>query len=154
MAIKLVVLGKTRERYYQDSEAEYLKRLQKFVKVDYVVLPASKNETHPEKCLEQEEQSLMQRIKETDFVVILDEHGAEFTSRAFADQVDQWIMSKPNLMFVIGGAFGFSEGVKNRANARLSLSKLTFPHNMVRTVFLEQLYRAFTILKGGHYHND
>lgn len=154
MAVRLFVVGSTRESYLLESEQEYLKRLQRYVKLDYRVLPSSKNETLADKCLQQEEVQILQNIKEDDFVILLDEAGDEYTSRKFATELNHWLTSRPNLVFVIGGAFGFSDTIYARANGKLSLSKLTFPHHLVRTIFLEQLYRAYTILKGGKYHND
>ena len=153
MAIRLYVLGKTKEDFFQQSEAEYLKRLQRYTKLEYITLPASKHETQAEKCLEQEGQTLLQKLRPTDFVILLDEHGKHYGSESFSEQLQSWMMHQSQLVFVIGGAFGFSQEVKQRANAKWSLSKLTFPHHLVRTIFLEQLYRAFTLLKGGKYHN-
>ncbi|MFY0644568.1 MAG: 23S rRNA (pseudouridine(1915)-N(3))-methyltransferase RlmH [Bacteroidia bacterium] len=154
MAIQFIVLGKTKERYFQESEQEYLKRLTRFVKLNYLSLSASKKEQNRELCLKQEEQSLLKQIKSSDYVILLDEGGKNYDSRAFAEQLNNWMSHNQNICFVVGGAFGFSEKIKERANSKLSLSKLTFPHHMVRSIFLEQLYRAFTILNGGKYHND
>ena len=154
MALKLIVVGPTKENFYKQSEAEYLKRLTKFCKLQYIELPASKNSVKREACLQMEEEHLMKHIASTDFVVLLDENGEHYSSRKFAQILNEKLVNTPNLTFVIGGAFGFSDQVKSRANSSWSLSKLTFPHHLVRTIFLEQLYRAFTILHGGHYHND
>lgn len=154
MAVKLLVVGKTKEKFFMQSEQEYLKRLRPMVKLDYTSLKASKLDTDRDKCLQQEEDSILKAIKDSDHVVLLDENGVQYSSRKFAASLNQWLVNKANVVFVIGGAFGFSEAVKQRANDTLSLSKMTMPHHLVRTVFLEQLYRAFTILKGGKYHND
>lgn len=154
MAIKLIVVGKTKEKFFVQSEEEYLKRLRPITKLEYITVKASKHDTDAQKCLEQEEQAILKAIKENDHVVLLDEHGKQYTSRAFSQQLNNWLNTTPNIVFVIGGAFGFSDKVKERSNDELALSKLTFPHHMVRTIFLEQLYRAYTILRGQHYHND
>ncbi len=152
--MKLIVLGKTKEDYLRSAEDEYLKRLQRYVKLEYLELPASKGETKAANCLLQEEKHLLNNIKSQDFVILLDEKGKEQSSRDFSNQLKEWMNHQNNLCFIVGGAFGFSASIKERANAKLSLSKMTFPHQLVRTIFLEQLYRAFTILKGGKYHND
>jgi 23S rRNA (pseudouridine1915-N3)-methyltransferase len=154
MAIKLLVLGDSKEKYFKDSEAEYVKRLRRYVKLNYITLAASKKYTQKKDVLQFEEDVLLKQISVDDLLILLDEHGEEFTSRKFADNLNKWMYSPGNLVFAIGGAFGFSEKVKQRANKQVSLSKLTFPHHLVRTLFLEQLYRAFTILKGEKYHND
>lgn len=154
MAIKLLVVGPTKEKFYKQSEAEYLKRLTKFCKLQYTTLPSSKNVTQREACLKMEEEHLFKHIGQNDFVVLLDEAGKEYSSRKFAKFLNTKLVSQSNIVFVIGGAFGFSDKIRARANDLLSLSKLTFPHHLVRTIFLEQVYRAFTILNGGRYHND
>ena len=87
-------------------------------------------------------------------VILLDEHGKEYTSVEFAKEVERFTASGKNIVFVIGGAYGFSDEVYNRSDGKVSLSKMTFPHQMVRTVFTEQLYRAFTIIKGEPYHHE
>lgn len=154
MAIKLIVVGVTKEAFYQKSEAEYLKRLTKYCKLQYIQIPSSKKSTHREDCLRMEEEHLLKHISDSDFLLLLDETGKEYTSRKFASELNKLLISTPNLSFVIGGAFGFSDKIRSRADGMFSLSKLTFPHHLVRTIFLEQLYRAFTILNGEKYHND
>lgn len=154
MAIKLIVVGQTKETFYKQSEAEYLKRLTKFAKLNYITVPSSKKSAVREDCLRMEEEQLLKHIGPSDYVLLLDENGDEFSSRKWAQELNSLIVNESNLTFIIGGAFGFSAKVKSRANGSWSLSKLTFPHHLVRTIFLEQLYRAFTILNGGKYHND
>lgn len=154
MALKLLVVGKTKESYFVSSEQEYLKRIKRYVRLDYLTLKSSKNQTKGEVCLAQEQKEIIAHLSDNDFVVLLDENGKEYKSRDFANQLNNWVSHHPNVVFVIGGAFGFSEQIKARANAALSMSQFTFPHHLARTVFLEQLYRAFTILRGENYHND
>jgi 23S rRNA (pseudouridine1915-N3)-methyltransferase len=154
MAIKFLVVGPTKEKFYQQSEQEYLKRLGKYCKLQYIKLPASKKSENREICLKMEEEGLLKQVSETDYLVLLDEAGQQFTSRKFADNLNSILVNQPNLVLAIGGAFGFSDTIHNRANEKWSLSKLTFPHHLVRTIFLEQLYRGFTILNGEKYHND
>lgn len=154
MAIKFLVVGPTKEKFYQQSEQEYLKRLGKYCKLQYIKLPASKKSENREICLKMEEEGFLKQVSETDYLVLLDEAGQQFTSRKFADNLNSILVNQPNLVLAIGGAFGFSDTIHNRANEKWSLSKLTFPHHLVRTIFLEQLYRGFTILNGEKYHND
>lgn len=154
MAIKLIVVGGTKEKFYVQSEDEYLKRLAKFVKLNYIVVPSSRKSAVREECLKMEEEQLQRNIGTNDYVILLDENGKEYDSRSWAKQLNECLVNESNLTFIIGGAFGFSESIKHRANSMWSLSKLTFPHHLVRTIFLEQMYRAFTILNGGKYHND
>jgi 23S rRNA (pseudouridine1915-N3)-methyltransferase len=101
-----------------------------------------------------EEEQIIRNINNQDFVILLDEKGKQYSSRGFASQINERLIRDSSIVFVIGGAFGFSDKVYQRANMIWSLSSLTFPHHMVRTIFLEQLYRSFTILKGERYHND
>lgn len=154
MALKLIVVGKTKESFFISSEQEYLKRITRYVRLDYITVKSSKHQTKADSCLAQEEKEIVAHLGSSDFVVLLDENGKEYTSRGFANQLNNWVSHHPNVVFVIGGAFGFSEQIKARANAALSMSQFTFPHHLARTVFLEQLYRAFTILRGENYHND
>lgn len=154
MALKLIVVGPTKEKFYVQSEGEYLKRLTKFVKLNYITVPSSKKSAIREDCLQMEEEQLLKNIGASDFVILLDENGKEYSSRKWAAQLNERLVNDSNITFIIGGAFGFSDNIKERANGKWSLSKLTFPHHLVRTIFLEQLYRAFTILNGGKYHND
>lgn len=154
MALKLLVVGQTKEKFYLDSEGEYLKRLTKFVKLHYIVVPSSKKSAIREDCLQMEESHILKHLGNSDYVILMDENGKEYTSRKWAKQLGERLVNESNLTFIIGGAFGFSDAIKQRANETWSLSRLTFPHHLVRTIFLEQIYRAFTILNGGKYHND
>jgi 23S rRNA (pseudouridine1915-N3)-methyltransferase len=127
MAIKFLVVGPTKEKFYQQSEQEYLKRLGKYCKLQYIKLPASKKSENREICLKMEEEGLLKQVSETDYLVLLDEAGQQFTSRKFADNLNSILVNQPNLVLAIGGAFGFSDTIHNRANEKWSLSKLTFP---------------------------
>lgn len=154
MAVKLLVVGATKEKYFKQSEEEYLKRLRKYCKLHYVVVNSSKNSSNKDECLAQEQDSILKNIAEGDYVLLLDEHGTQYSSRSFSKKLNELLVNQSNLVFVIGGAFGFSDAISVRSDGKWSLSSLTFPHHMVRTVFLEQLYRGFTILNGEKYHND
>lgn len=154
MAIKLIVVGKTKESFYCESENEYLKRLKKYCKLSYITLTSSKNTTNKNASLEQEEKGILKHISSSDYLILLDEKGKSFSSRKFAENLNHLLINQANIVFVIGGAFGFSKAVRAKAKSTIQLSSLTFPHHLVRTIFLEQLYRAFTILNGELYHND
>ncbi|MBR9860926.1 23S rRNA (pseudouridine(1915)-N(3))-methyltransferase RlmH [bacterium] len=154
MAVRLLVVGKTRESYFKASEQEYLKRIKKYISFQYIDLPASKSETKAELCKAQEAEAILKRVNTHDFLVLLDEHGSPFSSVAFSKELESWMNHQSNIVFLIGGAFGVSEEVKSRADMLFSISKMTFPHHLIRTLFLEQLYRALSIMRGEKYHNE
>ena len=152
MTITLICIGKTSEKYVLEGIGIYLERIKHYCKFNFVEMEAGKgDETQIRK---KESEGLQKRVEEKDFLILLDENGKENTSVQFAElfKHHQNISTK-NLVFVIGGAYGFSEEVYKRANAKIALSKMTFPHQLVRIIFLEQIYRAFTILKGEKYHH-
>ncbi len=157
MKITLISVGKTEEKYLLQGIDIYLKRLKHYIKLEITELPELKNT----KGLSQDQQKtkeaelILKKLTSTDFVVLLDERGQELTSLQFADLLNKrMIASTQNLVFIIGGPYGFDSTVYQRANDKLSLSKLTFSHQMVRLFFAEQVYRAFTILKGEPYHHE
>ena len=157
MKITLLVVGKTEDAYLRDGIEKYVKRLKHYIRFDSVELPELKNT----KALSQEQQKareaelLLKTISNTDYVVLLDENGAELTSVGFASLLNKKMLaSVQNMVFVIGGPYGFDASVYARANEKLSLSRMTFSHQMVRLFFTEQVYRAFTILKGEPYHHQ
>lgn len=156
MKIKLLFIGKESADIFQPAVQQYLDKLKFYVSVEVVALPYLKNS----KSMSYDEQKgregelLLKKIEPQDEVVLLDERGKEMTSMAFSKFLQQKMNGGRNVVFVIGGAYGFSPAVYARANAQLSLSKLTFPHIMTRLIFLEQLYRACTILRGEPYHHE
>lgn len=156
MKIYLYVIGKTSEAYLTTGINEYDKRLGKYIKFDLKVLPDIKNAaslSEPELKL-REGEVFLKKINTTDIVVLLDERGKEYTSEQFAEFIQhQMNYGSGDLVFVIGGAYGFSDAMYERANSKMSLSKMTFSHQMVRLLFIEQLYRGFTIIKGEPYHH-
>ena len=157
MNIKLIAVGKTDNPALQQLISTYEKRLSYYINFELQLLPDIKNS----KSLSEEQQ----KIKEGEFIlsyvepshhlILLDERGKEYTSIAFADELQKKMNTGiKQLTFVIGGPYGFSQAVYQRANNKLSLSKLTFSHQMIRLFFLEQLYRAFTILRNEPYHHQ
>ena len=156
MKIKLLVIGKTAADYLDSGISIYTKRLVHYVDFSIQVVPDIKTgkTTDPARLKEQEAQAFMKLLTNRDFVVLLDENGRKFSSVDFAGQLNKWMMQgDKNLVFVIGGAFGFGEELIKKSSFSMSLSSMTFSHQMVRLIFVEQLYRAFTILKGEPYHH-
>ena len=157
MKVKLIVIGKTKSKFLLDGENEYQKRLRHYCKFSELILSDIKNagKISKKELKEKEGNLILQSIKSNDYVILLDDKGLALSSTGFAEFLNKKMVSSTNeLVFVVGGAFGFSESVYKGANTKLSLSKMTFSHQMVRMIFKEQLYRAFTILKGEKYHHD
>ena len=155
MKIRLLVVGKTKEKEIQSGIDEYLKRLTRYTNFQMEVIPdvkVSKRMSAGEvKSLEGKE--IIKRL-DKDVLILLDEKGKEFTSVGFSKWIEnQQLSSTKQLTFLIGGAYGFSEEVYQRASSKIALSKMTFTHQMIRLIFIEQLYRAFTIIKGEKYHH-
>ena len=156
MNIKLIVISKTDVPYLQTGIEEYVGRLKHYCDFEMVTIPALKNSGRmsPEEVKVKEGELILRQLEKSDQVVLLDEHGREYTSVGFSEYLQkQMNAGVRTLTFVIGGAFGFSPAVYAAAQARISLSQMTFNHQMVRLFFLEQLYRAHTILRHEKYHN-
>ncbi len=157
MNIRFIVIGKTQEKYLQEALDIYAKRLPHYIGFEVVVLPDVKNAKNlpTAELKEREAEMLLKEIEKSDKAVLLDEKGAEFTSVEFAKYFEkQMNASVRSLAFVVGGAFGFSPRVKERVKEKISLSRMTFSHQMIRLLALEQIYRAFTIIKNEPYHNE
>jgi 23S rRNA (pseudouridine1915-N3)-methyltransferase len=157
MNIKLISIGKTDDKSLDILIQTYTKRLKHYINFEFVIIPDIKNRKHLnfEQQKAQEGQLLLKNIQTSDFVVLLDENGKNFTSVEFSNYLSKKMLSgTKQLVFIIGGPYGFSEKVYQRANQKISLSKMTFSHQMVRLFFVEQLYRAFTILKNEPYHHQ
>ncbi|HZH85678.1 MAG TPA: 23S rRNA (pseudouridine(1915)-N(3))-methyltransferase RlmH [Brumimicrobium sp.] len=157
MKTKLIYVGKTGKSFLTEGEKEYTKRVKRYTSFEVVELPDVKNAKKRSeveiKAIEAE--SILKKIKPSDYVVLLDEKGIEYTSVEFSSFIQkQFNSGAQGLVFVIGGPYGFSEDVYQRANDKLALSKLTFSHQMVRMFFVEQLYRGLTILKNEPYHHQ
>lgn len=157
MNIKLIVVGKSEEKYLREAVEIYLKRLTHYINFEIVVLPDVKNAKNMSvaELKDKEAELILKHSAKADKVVLLDEKGIEYSSVEFSKYLTkQMNASVKTLAFVVGGAFGFSEKVYSQANEKLSISKMTFSHQMIRLLFVEQLYRAFTIIKGEPYHNE
>lgn len=157
MKICLLVIGKTDAGYIREGIEEYEKRLKRYVPYEMKVLPDVKNARNLSEGVQKEKEGemVLEQLLPTDRVVLLDEKGKEYSSVGFSGFISQVMLSGvKRLVFVIGGPYGFPEAVYQRADGLLSLSKMTFSHQMVRMIFAEQLYRAMTILKGEPYHHE
>lgn len=151
------MIGKTDESYLQEGIAEYIARIGKYLPFEMLVLPDIKQRKtfNIAQQKQMEGEKILSVISSADHLVLLDENGKQFNSRSFALHVQKHMNAGlKKLIFVVGGPYGFSDEVYQRANGKLSLSAMTFSHQMVRLVFTEQLYRAMTILRNEPYHHD
>jgi 23S rRNA (pseudouridine1915-N3)-methyltransferase len=153
MKINILALGKSKQSFIENGLQEYLKRLSKYVQISFIELPDIKlTKSNTIKIVKNKEaEILLRNINERDFVIALDENGKQFSSIDFAKYLEE-LKTKPNLVFIIGGVYGLSNEVVERANLVLSFSKFTFTHQMIRLLLIEQIYRSFTILEGKKYH--
>jgi 23S rRNA (pseudouridine1915-N3)-methyltransferase len=156
MHITLLTMGKTDIRWVADGLEMYASRLVHYVPFSVRELPELKGVSalSRDQIKQREGECLLKALKPMDHVILLDEHGSEYTSTEFARSLDRLMQQGRDLVFIVGGAYGFSPEMYSRADSKLSLSKMTCSHQLVRTVFAEQLYRAFTILRGAPYHNE
>ncbi len=157
MKIALLQTGKTTDKHIAEVVDLYASRIKKYSAFEIITLPDLKN-TRNMSVQEQkmkEGKKIIQLISVDDYVILLDERGKELRTVEFSGWVEKiFMLPKKRIMFVIGGPWGFSDEVYGRADFRMSLSKMTFPHQLVRLLFLEQLYRVFTIIKGEPYHHE
>ena len=158
MKIKLVTVGKLKEKYLKDGIAEYMKRLNRFCKVEMVELvdektPDKASDLENQQILEKEGNKILAKINEREFVIALAIEGNQFPSEKFSQlMMDTTVHGFSDITFVIGGSLGLSPAVKKRANLLMSFGKLTLPHQLMRLVLIEQIYRAFMIQQGSPYH--
>ena len=153
MKIKILFVGKTVDDRITSIVDDYLKRI-KNIDITVKIVPGAKKKYSVEVQKSEEGRSIISFIDDSDFVAILDDKGDSFTSRQFAEWLERWQTASRNITFVVGGAYGFSNEIYDRADSRISLSKMTFSHQIVRAIFAEQLYRAFTIIAGLPYHHE
>lgn len=156
MKIKLLVVGKTASPWLIEGIDVYVKRLIHYTDFTFEVIPDIKNagNMQQEQLKDLEATAVLKKVQPRDLVILLDEGGKQFSSEQMADQLQKWMSAgSSNVVFVVGGAFGFGKELLSAAKFRISLSAMTFSHQMVRLIFVEQLYRAFTILKKEPYHH-
>ncbi len=157
MNIRLITIGKTDNKNLQSLIEEYQKRLSFYIKFDLEIIPDIKNVKNLSESQQKEKEGelILAKITSTDHLILLDENGKTFSSVAFANELQKKMNAGiKTLAFVIGGPYGFSESVYAKANGKISLSLMTFSHQMVRLFFIEQVYRGFTILKNEPYHHQ
>lgn len=157
MKITLLTVGKTDKDWVKQGIDIYVSRLKHYIPFTINEIPELKNVSalSKDQIKIREGELILKNVKPTDDVILMDEHGKEYTSVDFASILQRKIsLEGKDMVFVIGGAYGFSEEVYKRANSKISLSKMTFSHQMVRAIFTEQLYRAFTIMRGEPYHHE
>ena len=157
MRITLLTVGKTDIKWVSEGLEVYSSRLRLYIPFEIKEIPELKNASSlsRDQIRTAEGKLILKNLRDSDEVVLLDEHGREFRSVEFASMLEKRLSaSSRDLVFVIGGAYGFSTEVYERASSKISLSKMTFSHQMVRTIFVEQLYRAFTIIRGESYHHE
>lgn len=148
MNIQLICIGKLKEKYWQDACAEYLKRLTRFCKFTVTELAESKSDSKDE-----ESAAILERIPKGAYVIALDVGGKRFSSEGLAGKISELALSgKSDICFIIGGSNGFNDDVRRTADLRLSFSDFTFPHQLMRVILLEQVYRSFKINAGEKYH--
>lgn len=156
MKALLLVVGKTDEPFVVEGISKYVNRIAKYMTFEIDVIPDLKNTKNMQQLQQKEKEGdlILKKLNPSDFVVLLDEKGKMHSSVEFANWLNSiFISSYKRLVFVIGGPYGFSSEVYSRGNAKLSISKMTFSHQMIRLIFTEQFYRAHTILKGEPYHH-
>mgnify|MGYP003391284326 FL=1 len=156
MKIMLLLVGKTTDARIEQLIQEYQKRLTHYLPFAIQVIPELKNTKAltPDQQKQMEGELILRAVSTNVDLILLDEHGKEFRSVEFADYVQKRMSSGRDVVFVVGGPYGFADVVYERANGKISLSKMTFSHQMVRLFFVEQLYRALTILRGEPYHHE
>lgn len=157
MKINLLCIGKTDDKEIKNLINYYLTRLPRHWNFEITEIPDVKNARNftPDLLKKEEAKLFLNQIENTDLVVLLDEKGKQFTSREFAQKLDSYQNNSiKKICFLVGGAYGFSEEMYQRANEKISISKMTFTHQMIRLFFVEQIYRADQILQGKPYHND
>ncbi len=157
MKLKLLVVGKTKFSFLEEGEQYFLKKINRYCDFHIDVIKDNKRSAKLSfvETKRNEGEDILKKIAQKDFVVLMDDKGKSFTSETFAGKIQalKEQNSGKTTVFVVGGAYGFSDAVYSRANAKISLSTMTFSHQIIRVIFLEQLYRAFTIINGEPYHH-
>lgn len=157
MKITFLVVGKTNHSSLIQLQEEYQNRLKHYISFETITIPELKNTKNISESEQKEKEAdlILKQLEAADEVILLDEKGKQLMSVAFSEFLSKKMLaSHKRMVFVVGGPYGFSERIYNRANGLISLSAMTFSHQMIRVIFVEQLYRAFTILKGEPYHHE
>lgn len=149
--IKIITIGFIKEQYLKDAITEYKKRISKYTNLEIIELK-DEDFGENEKTLKVEEEKILKQISDRDYIITLEIEGKELTSIEFAKKIESIQLENSNITFIIGGSYGLSENIKNKANYHLSFSKMTFPHQLFRVLLLEQIYRAYKINNNESYH--
>lgn len=158
MRVTLITVGKIKEKYLKDAIAEYSKRLSKYCKLDVIEVadektPDNASETVEEQIRSKEGERILKNVKDDAYVITLEIQGKQLTSEQLADKIDTLgIQGTSHIVFIIGGSIGLGQEVLKRSNYALSFSKMTFPHQLMRVILLEQIYRSYRIINGEPYH--
>lgn len=149
--IKIITVGKLKERYLIDAVEEYKKRLNKYTKIEIIEVK-DESSYEEDKNKEKEAENIIKYINDKDFIITMEIEGKEISSTEFASKIENIFNENSNITFIIGGSYGLSNRIKELSNYKLSFSKMTFPHQLFRVILLEQLYRAFKINNNESYH--
>lgn len=149
--IKIICVGKLKEKYLSDAEDEYLKRLKKYTSIEIIELNDS-NIDEEKIALEKEKEQILKHIKPKEYVITLEIEGCQLSSIELADKIDKTLITNSDITFIIGGSYGIHPSIKEKSNLKLSFSKMTFPHQLFRILLLEQLFRSYKILNNEKYH--
>ena len=149
--IKIVCVGKIKEKFYRDGINEYLKRLSKYNKIEIIEIE-DYNDNNKNIVIEKKKDLILKKINSKDYIITMEIEGNLIDSVALANKIDNILINNSNITFVIGGSYGIYQDIKNISNYKLSFSKLTFPHQLFRLILLEQIYRSFKIIKNETYH--
>ena len=148
--IKIITVGKLKEKYFNDAVDEYLKRLSKYTKIELIEVPDEDFDI--KKTLTKEKESILKFISEKDYVITLEIEGKELTSVELSKKINDTLITNSDITFIIGGSYGLDDDIKKMSNYALSFSKMTFPHQLFRIMLLEQIYRSYKIINNETYH--
>lgn len=149
--IKIITIGKLKEKYLSDAQDEYLKRLSKYTKVEIIELEDSKIDEETQ-ALSEEKERILKHLNSKDYLITLEIEGKQLTSPEFSALIDKTLISNSNITFIIGSSYGIHKDIKEMSNYHLSFSKMTFPHQLFRIFLLEQIYRGYKIINNEKYH--
>lgn len=148
--IKIITVGKLKEKYFREAVEEYLKRLSKYTKINLIEVPDENYEIT--KTLEKEKESILKHVSDKDYVITMEIEGKELTSVELSKKINDTLIQNSDITFIIGGSYGLHDEIKKISNYALSFSKMTFPHQLFRIMLLEQIYRSYKILNNETYH--
>ena len=149
--IKLITVGKIKEKYLKDAILEYTKRISKYTKLEIIEI-TKKEKDNKQIVLEKEKENIIKHKNSRDYVITMQKKKKNISSEDFADKIDKVFVTNPNIVFIIGGSYGLHDDIKKISNFSLSFSKMTFPHQLFRVLLLEQIYRAYKIINNESYH--